>query len=124
MLLDLLKSLSLESGALVVALASAGLSVVAARLRVPGARWTVAGTVPLLLAYSLYWLPVWLGDSPMEYRVWAPLFIVPWYMAGVAASLMVMFVIRLGSVEHCIASQRRYGPRLQGDGSSEARHAT
>ncbi len=91
--LDFLNSLSLQSGALVVAIASAILSVLVARLRVTVARWTVAVTTPLVLAYSLYWLPVWLGDSPMEYRAWAPLFIVPWYVAGVMASVAAMLIV-------------------------------
>ena len=50
----------------------------------------------------------------MEYRVWAPLFIVPWYMAGVAASIVVMIVTRL-----TITPTRK--PRQNGQPGSEAR---
>ena len=70
-MLDLIESLSLKSGALVVAMASVVLAAGSAQVRSSQVRWVLALIGPLLVPYSLYWSPVWLGASSLEYQVWA-----------------------------------------------------
>ena len=89
-MLNLLHSLSLESGSVVVAVASALFGIVSARLGPAILRWALALGAPLALSYALYWSPVWLGDDPLEYRTWAPLFVGAWYLAGAIASSLVV----------------------------------
>src|SRR5579859_2443877 len=76
-----LESLSIGSGAVLVAVFSAVLA------------WLGAALVPLVLAYSLYWLPVWLGANPSEYFSWAFLCIGAWYLAGVVPTVVVVVVV-------------------------------
>ncbi len=101
-MLDLVESLSLESGAVVVAVASGLVAVILAQLRPAKLRWVLALGAPLILSYSLYWSPAWLGADPFALRVWAPLFILPWFLAGVLASSVVVFVAtrRMGHGGH------------------------
>ncbi len=91
---DLVQSLTLRSGAVVVALMSAILAFVWARLPSTAPRWLLALSSPFVIAYSLYWLPVWRGASPSEYSTWAPLFIAPWYVAGAIMSSLVIYLDR------------------------------
>jgi hypothetical protein len=104
-MLDLIRSLSFESGAVIVAVISAVLAAAFTRLRSRPLRWLFVLVAPLLLSYELYWLPPRLGansDSFAEERVWAPLFIVAWSLGGIGASLVVQFAVtRIGRVaEH------------------------
>jgi hypothetical protein len=93
--LDFDGSLSLGSVALVVAVVSALLAAVWTRLASGALTWILGLGAPLVIASSLYWLPVWLGASSSQYSTWAPLFIVPWYLAGATtSSLVIFFVIR------------------------------
>ena len=85
-MLQFLLSLSLATGALVVALASGVLGAICGQVRPPLVRRALALLVPFALAYSLYWLPVWLGQNPSEYGGWWLVCIPPWYAAGVLAS--------------------------------------
>lgn len=93
-MLDLINSLSLESGALVVAVVSAALAFVWARIPVAAVRWTVSVGVPFILASSLYWSPVWLGADSSEFSTWAPLFVGPWFLAGAISSGLLVHLIR------------------------------
>jgi hypothetical protein len=76
------ESLSLGSGAILVAVVSAGFvsllcSVGPATLRV---LWVAV--VPISFANGLYWSPVWLGADPSEYHAWALVVVLPWFLAG------------------------------------------
>ena len=98
-MLQFLLSLSLFTGALVVALASGLLGAVWGQVRLPVVRRGLAFLVPFVLAYSLYWLPVWLGQNPSEYGGWWLICIPPWYVAGVVASAAATYasgLIRAG----------------------------
>jgi predicted membrane protein len=53
-------------------------------------KWIFTLTLPFPIAYSIYWAPVWLGANVSEYAVWAPLFIIPWYVASVALSVLLL----------------------------------
>jgi hypothetical protein len=85
-MLQFLLSLSLLTGALVVALVSGLLGAAWGQVRPLLVRRALAFLVPFALAYSLYWSPVWLGQNPSEYGGWWLICIPPWYAAGVLAS--------------------------------------
>ncbi len=53
-------------------------------------KWIVILTVPFPIAYSVYLAPVWLGANVSEYAVWAPLFIILWYLASVALTVLLL----------------------------------
>ena len=88
------ESLSLGSGALLVAVLSAGvvwllcfaLPVALRRL------WVVI--VPFILANSLYWLPVWLGADSSEYSRWAILCVGIWFLSGAISSAGLVLILR------------------------------
>jgi hypothetical protein len=92
-MLNLLRSLSLETGAVVIMAASAVIGAGLSRITNTILRRILASSVPLVLAYSLYWSPVWLGADPSEYSSWAPLFILPWFLAGLLASITLVYLI-------------------------------
>ena len=89
-----IESLSLGSGAVLVAILSAGVVwllcyVFPMFLRI---LWVVI--VPLTFAYCLYWSPVWLGADSSEYSVWEFIFVVPWFLAGAVPSVAVALIVR------------------------------
>ena len=90
---ELLESLSLGSGAAVVAVCSAALAWPLCRVRPVILRWLGAVAVPFALAYVLYWSPVWLGSSDIEYSAWQFLVMGVWFLAGVIASVVVIFAL-------------------------------
>jgi hypothetical protein len=53
-------------------------------------RWVSVVIVPLTFAYSIYWLPVWLGADPSEYGAWAVLVVGTWFLAGSIPSAVVV----------------------------------
>ena len=56
-------------------------------------RWAFLGGFPLLLAYALYWSPVWLGGSKSdEYSAWQLIFLVPGATGIFASSVVSVFV--------------------------------
>jgi hypothetical protein len=93
-MITFLKSLSLGSGALLIAVLSLGIvwllcSVLPVALR---PLWVVL--VPFIFAYSLYWLPVWLGADPSEYSAWAVLCVGAWFLSGFFPSAAVVLVLQ------------------------------
>jgi hypothetical protein len=91
---DAINSLSVGSGALVIAVLSALLALVWARIPAVVVKWLVSLGAPLFLSYGLYWSPVFLGAEPSEFHAWAPLFVVPWFVAGAFASVLVVALLR------------------------------
>jgi peptidoglycan/LPS O-acetylase OafA/YrhL len=90
----MVESLSLGSGAILIAVLSA---IVVWLLccflpRLARSLWIYA--VPFALSYSLYWLPVWLGSDSSEYGAWQAVFIIPWFAAGAASSALTVWSIR------------------------------
>ena len=89
-----IQSLSLTSGAILLAFVSAAVvwllcSVFPVSLR---KLWVVI--VPLVLAYCLYWSPVWFfGEPSWEYRNWMFAFLVPWFLAGAIPSAVVVRIL-------------------------------
>ncbi len=56
--------------------------------------WFLPLAAPMVVSYSLYWLPVWMGADAAEFGAWAGLFIIPWYVAGAGASAYLVFLLR------------------------------
>ena len=90
---DLIDSLSIFSGAVVVAVLS---TIVVWRLTVlwPDFRKLWVLIVPFIIAFSLYWSPVWLGADPSEYHAWALVFIIPWFLAGALPSAVIARILK------------------------------
>ena len=91
-MLNLIHSLSLETGALVIMTVSAVMAIGVVFIPNTMLRRGFASAVPFVLAYALYWSPVWLGANPSEYASWAALFIMPWLLPGLLASATVIYV--------------------------------
>jgi hypothetical protein len=88
-----LESLSLTSGAIVVAVASTALVWVLTFLLPKLPRWIWAVVVPFGLAYCLYWSPVWLGADSSEYSAWAFLGVGGWFFAGFFPSAFLVRIL-------------------------------
>ena len=67
--------------ALVMAL-SAVVAGLCLRIRLRMVRWALALVIPFVIAWCLYWMPVWVGNDPSEHAAWAPLFVVLWGPVG------------------------------------------
>lgn len=90
-------SLSLGSGAVVVALCSALLAWPLSYVLPAVVRWLLALGVPALVAFALYWLPVLLGSSDAaQYSAWQFLVLGVWFLAGLTASVMVTLLLGRG----------------------------
>ena len=87
------ESLSLTKGAILVALVSVGVVwlLCAAFPRTLRAPWVVL--VPFIFAYSLYWLPVWLGADASGYDVWKGI-VVMWFLAGFFPSAALALILQ------------------------------
>jgi hypothetical protein len=87
-------SLSLVSGAVLIALVSAVVVwLLCFVLPVALRRFSIV-VVPLILAHCLYWLPIWLGNDPFEYGAWAMVLIVPWFLTGAFSSALTVLVVQ------------------------------
>ena len=94
-----IESLSLGSGAVLVAFLSIGVVWLLCSVlpKVPEALWVVI--VPFFFAYSLYWLPVWLGSDPSGYGVWQGLGVGTWFFSGFFPSAVLVIVLRKRGVK-------------------------
>ena len=91
---DLIESLSLFSGAVVVALASTAVVWLLCSLVSGASRSLFIYLAPLVLAYCIYWLPVWLGSDGSEYAPWQALCVGTWFVAGAIPSALVTAIFR------------------------------
>ena len=89
-----LESLSLGSGAVLIAVLSAGIAWLIGHVRLRALRWFAAILVPFALSYVCYWLPVWLGGSQDQHSAWEFLIVGVWFVAGVVSSVVVTFIVR------------------------------
>ncbi len=89
-----LESLSLTSGAIIVALSSAALVCLFSSLLPKRLNWFWVVIVPLALAHILYWSPVWLGADRSEYTTWAGLCVGTWLIAGAVPSAVIILILR------------------------------
>ena len=90
----LLESLSLGSGAVIVAVCSALLTAMWLCMRSGKSVWFVALGASLIISICLYWLPVWLGANSSEYFSWAFLVIGFWFLAGAISSSIIILIFR------------------------------
>lgn len=98
-IIDILETLPFWTVTAIVAVFSALITFSITRGPLLKFKWIVILTLPFPIAYSVYWAPVRLGANVSEYAVWAPLFIIPWYLAGVALSVLLLRLfgkLRLG----------------------------
>jgi hypothetical protein len=96
-MMEFVQSLSLHSGALLVALMSVAALVASLRVLPRWAQWCTGVLVPVLLAWGLYWSPVWLGVAGRsEYSAWSWLGVGAWSAAGLLAnSAAAIIAVRL-----------------------------
>lgn len=87
------QSLSLTSASLLVAVISAVAALLIGRITSAVARWFAAVLFPLVLSYSVYWMPVWLGADGSEYLAWALLGVGVPFLAGLLPTAVVTFVV-------------------------------
>ena len=90
----LVESLSIGSGAVLIAVLSVGVVWLLCSVLPMALRWLWVVIVPLLFAYSLYWLPVWLGSDPSLYSAWAVLFVGAWFLSGAVPSTVLVRVLQ------------------------------
>lgn len=94
-LLESVGALSFQSGALIVVVASAALAALwAGLLRSKKLTWLLGLTTPFAVASALYWSPVLGGADSTEFRAWSLIFIGPWSALGVAASTIMIILVR------------------------------
>lgn len=94
-LVDWLEGVSIQgTTALVAALSAFVTTVGCVTVRSPQWRWTFALAGPFVLACCIYSLPVWMGAGASEYAAWAGVFIGLWAVAGVLASIAVIYAFR------------------------------
>ena len=90
---QLIESLSLGSGAILVAILSLAIVWLLSSVAPKPLRTLWAVIVPFVLAYCLYWSPVWFGADPSEYGVWK--FIIGvWFFAGFFPSAVLVLILQ------------------------------
>jgi hypothetical protein len=98
----LVESLSLGSGAILVAILSAGVVWLLSSVFPESLRKVWVVIVPFAFAYCLYWSPAWLTEGSefdralirSEYRTWAFLCIGAWFLAGAIPSAAIVAMLR------------------------------
>ena len=90
---DLVESLSLSSSAVLIAVLSVSVVWLLCFILPAafGSLWVVI--VPLILAYFLYWLPVWLGADSSEYRAWAVLGVGAWFLSEAIPPAVLVLIL-------------------------------
>ena len=92
--------MSLVSGAIILPIFSAVIvcllwHVCPTRIRRAWILFPLSIIVPFTVAYCTYFYPVWFEHGSSEYYTWAPLVIVPWFVAGVISSAAMSVAIYL-----------------------------
>jgi hypothetical protein len=87
------QSLSLTSASVLVAVISGVAALLVGRIGSVVVRWFAAVLFPFALAYSVYWIPVWLGADASEYLAWSLLGVGIPFMAGLVPSAVVTFLV-------------------------------
>jgi hypothetical protein len=90
----LVESLSIGSAAILIAVLSVGVVWLLCTFLPVALRWLCVVIVPSIFAYSLYRLPVWLGDDASEYSAWAVLLVGAWFIAGAVPSAGLVLILR------------------------------
>jgi hypothetical protein len=90
----LVESLSIGSAAILIAVLSVGVVWLLCTFLPVALRWLWVVIVPSIFAYSLYRLPVWLGDDVSEYSAWGVLLVGAWFIAGAVPSAGLVLILR------------------------------
>jgi hypothetical protein len=91
---NFVESLSLGSGAILIAVFSVGVVWLLCFVLPVALRWLWVVIVPFLFAYSLYWSPIWLGADRSEYSIWAVLGVGAWFLSGAIPSAVLVLILR------------------------------
>jgi hypothetical protein len=94
------QSLSLTSASVLVAVVSGIAALLIGRITSAITRWFAAVLVPFVLAYCVYWMPVWLGADGSEYLAWALLGVGVPFLAGLVLSALVTIVVARHAQHH------------------------
>ena len=90
-----LESFSLGSAALLIAVLSTGVVWLLRTLLPKNLHSLSAVVVPFVLAYCLYWSPVWFGRSdPSEYGAWAVAGVGALFLAGFFPCAVMVLIIQ------------------------------
>ena len=89
-----LESFSLGSGALLIAVLSMGIVWLLGSRLPKNLHSLSAVVVPFVLAYCLYWSPVWFGSCSDEYGAWSILGVGAWFLAGFFPSAVMVLIIQ------------------------------
>jgi peptidoglycan/LPS O-acetylase OafA/YrhL len=89
-----LESFSLGSGALLIAVLSTGVVLLLGSRLPKNLHLLSAVVVPFVLAYCLYWSPVWFGSYSDEYDAWSILGVGAWFLAGSFPSAAMVLIIQ------------------------------
>lgn len=91
---DIINSLSLGSGALVVAILSALIAAGSSQIKSKKIKGMSGFIIPFFIAYCLYRSPAYFfGSDPSEYSAWSGIVIMPWNAAGTPAFFLIIFVM-------------------------------
>jgi hypothetical protein len=94
-MLDFIESLSLGSGAVLVAAMAAVVAFIIGFFWRSKLAWLLVLLISFAIAYCLYWFPAWkTGSDLAQHGAWAPICIVPWFLAGAGASSVVLLLVR------------------------------
>ncbi len=95
-MLDLLESLPFPVTTLVVAAFSVVIVALVSRVSPNWFRWVATLFVPFIVAYTTYWVPVWIrhrGDIE-DYSAFEPMVVGIWGLAGNVGSLVCVLIVR------------------------------
>lgn len=53
---------------------------------------SIITVVAYTTSYCVYWSPVWFGATDDQYSSWAPMLIHLWFIIGIAAGCVTLFV--------------------------------
>jgi predicted membrane protein len=87
------EALPLSMTTLIVTCLSAAVALLWTPIRSRGLRWTLAFVSPFLIAWCVYWTPVWMGADPSEYGAWSGLFLAVWGFPATIASILVVLAV-------------------------------
>lgn len=91
----LIQSLSFTSGAMLLAFVSPLVVCFLCFVFPVSLRWPWVVIVPSVLAFCLYWSPVWFNGEPSwEYHNWMFVFLIPWFLAGAIPSAIVVWILQ------------------------------
>ena len=91
-MLEIVQSISFNSGFFVVSVLSIIICLPISNLGNILVKWFLILIIPYIIAYCLYWSPKWLGSHSDQYSSWAPVFINPWYIVALLSVVIVLYI--------------------------------